>query len=228
MNRIQDSAGISSYIISYVRRNVQLLFILTIPFLISNHQLIMGQTMQHTKDNKHTQVATFGAGCFWCVEAVFSRVKGVEDVKSGYSGGHVKNPSYREVCTGRTGHAEVCQIHYDPDEISYLELLEVFWQTHDPTTLNRQGNDTGTQYRSVIFYHDEEQERMAVEMKKRLDAEKIWMNPIVTEIAAFEVFYPAEDYHDDYYENNKSQPYCNFVITPKIKKFEKTFKDYIR
>jgi peptide-methionine (S)-S-oxide reductase len=183
--------------------------------------------MKQKEGTADFETATFGAGCFWCVEAVFSRVKGVSEVKSGYSGGNVKNPTYKEVCSGNTGHAEVCQLSYDPGKIGYLELLEIFWKTHDPTTLNRQGNDIGTQYRSVIFYHNDNQRKKAEEMKSRLNKEGIWPNPIVTEIRAFEVFYPAEDYHDDYYENNPSQPYCSFVITPKIEKFEKTFKDYL-
>ncbi|MBN1414036.1 MAG: peptide-methionine (S)-S-oxide reductase MsrA [Bacteroidales bacterium] len=171
--------------------------------------------------------ATFGAGCYWCVEAIFQRLEGVISVVSGFSGGHVKNPSYREVCTGITGHAEVCQITFDPSIISYVELLEVFWKTHDPTTLNRQGNDVGTQYRSAIFYHTKEQQRLALEMKKELDAAQIWNDSIVTEIVPFNVFYRAKDYHQDYYNQNKSQPYCTFVITPKIEKFEKVFKDKI-
>lgn len=196
-------------------------------FFITDNITLNAQTMNE-KSQSEMEMATFGAGCFWCVEAIFERVKGVTHVRSGYSGGTVKNPSYREVCTGRTGHAEVCQISYDPDVISYLELLEIFWQTHNPTTLNRQGNDVGTQYRSVIFYHNEQQEKMAKEMKSRLDAEKIWDDPIVTEIVPFEVFYPAEDYHEDYYSKNPAQPYCNFVITPKVEKFEKAFREYLR
>ena len=178
--------------------------------------------------SSNTEVATFGAGCFWCVEAIFSRVDGVLDIKSGYSGGNVKNPSYKEVCTGKTGHAEICKITFDPLKVSYLNLLEIYWKTHDPTTLNRQGNDVGTQYRSVIFYHNEEQKKIATEMKDQLNQEGIWNDPIVTEIVPFEAFYPAEGYHDDYYENNPNQPYCSFVITPKVEKFEKTFRDYLK
>lgn len=199
-----------------------LIFILVFAFSDTN-----AQTMK-TRAVTNTELATFGAGCFWCVEAIFSRVEGVLDVKSGYSGGHIKNPSYKEVCTGKTGYAEVCQLTYDSSKISYLELLEIFWKTHNPTTLNRQGNDVGTQYRSVVFYHTEEQKELATEMKAKLDSEGIWDDPIVTEIVPFKAFYPAEDYHDDYYENNPSQPYCSFVITPKLEKFEKTFKDYIK
>lgn len=183
--------------------------------------------MENNKKN-HVETATFGEGCFWCVEAIFSRIDGVIEVKSGYSGGHVRNPTYKEVCTGTTGHAEVCQIKYNPEKVCYADLLEVFWETHDPTTLNRQGNDIGTQYRSVIFYHNEEQKNLAEEMKKRLDAEKIWDKPIVTEIVEYEAFYEAEDYHDDYFKNNPNQPYCTFVIAPKIQKFEKSFHDLLR
>ena len=169
--------------------------------------------------------ATFGAGCYWCVEAIYQRVNGVVSVESGFSGGHVINPSYKEVCTGSTGHAEVCQIQFNPQVISYIELLEVFWKTHDPTTLNRQGNDVGTQYRSAVFYHNQRQKELAMEMKEKLNAEKIWEDPIVTEIVPFESFYKAEEYHQDYYNQNASQPYCRFVITPKVEKFEKVFRD---
>jgi peptide-methionine (S)-S-oxide reductase len=172
--------------------------------------------------------ATFGAGCYWCVEAIFQRLNGVISVESGFSGGHIKNPSYREVCTGKTGHAEVCQIRYDPQVIGYDELLEVFWKTHDPTTLNRQGNDTGTQYRSVIFYHNDQQRILATKFKEKLDKARIWNDPIVTEIVPFETFYEAEKKHQDYYNQNASQPYCTFVITPKIEKFEKIFQDKIK
>ncbi len=175
----------------------------------------------------HTETATFGAGCYWCVEAIFQRLIGVIAVESGFSGGHVRNPTYKEVCTGTTGHAEVCNIIFDPSVISYVELLEVFWKTHDPTTLNRQGNDMGTQYRSAIFFHNEQQHQLALEMKEKLEKAKIWADPIVTEIVAFEVFYRAEDFHQDYYHENASQPYCRFVITPKVEKFEKIFKEKI-
>ncbi|MBL7903019.1 MAG: peptide-methionine (S)-S-oxide reductase MsrA [Bacteroidia bacterium] len=171
---------------------------------------------------------TFGAGCFWCVEAVFQRLKGVQSVKSGYSGGSVKNPSYKEVCNGTTGHAEVCQVVYNKEEISFEELLEVFWKTHDPTTLNRQGNDFGTQYRSVIFYHSEEQKTIAEKYKNKLNEVKAYENPVITEITAFTNFYPAEDYHQNYFNANGSEPYCKFVIQPKLEKFEKVFKDKIK
>ena len=175
-----------------------------------------------------TDTATFGAGCYWCVEAIFQRLNGVISVESGFSGGHIKNPSYREVCTGTTGHAEVCQITFDPNVIGYDELLEVFWKTHDPTTLNRQGNDSGTQYRSVILYHNDQQRIRASQYKEKLEKAGIWNDPIVTEIVPFVAFYKAEDYHQDYYNQNASKPYCTFVITPKIEKFEKVFHDKIK
>lgn len=177
---------------------------------------------------KNLETITLGAGCFWCVEAVFQQLKGVYSVESGYSGGHVKNPSYQEVCTGTTGHAEVCQITYDPSEISFTEILEVFWKTHDPTTLNRQGGDIGTQYRSSVFYHHDEQRKLAEEMKSRINAAGIWNSPVVTEILPFTVFYKAEDYHQEYYFQNASQPYCSAVITPKIEKFRKVFADKLK
>lgn len=175
-----------------------------------------------------TDTATFGTGCFWCTEAVFQELKGVYKVTSGYSGGTVKNPSYEDVCTGTTGHAECLQIIYDPKVISFDELLEVFWESHDPTTLNRQGNDAGTQYRSVIFYHDEEQKKKAEEYKIKLDKSGAYSNPIVTEITPFSHFYAAENYHQDYYRLHGSQPYCTFVIRPKVEKFEKVFKTKLK
>ena len=172
--------------------------------------------------------ATFGAGCFWCVEAVFQRIEGVESVVSGFSGGHVKNPAYREVVTGRTGHAEVIQITFDPDVVSFDTLLEVFFKTHDPTTLNRQGHDVGTHYRSAIFYHNEEQRAAAEQIKAALEAEGIWQDPIVTEITPFEAFYPAEDYHTNYFNQNQEQPYCAYVIQPKIEKLHAVFADRLK
>jgi len=177
---------------------------------------------------KKMELATFGSGCFWCTEAIFEKVKGVESVVSGYSGGKVKNPTYREVCTGNTGHAEVVQLIYNPEIIAYKELLEIFWKMHDPTTLNRQGADVGTQYRSVIFYHTDEQKKTAETYKKKLDEANIFKKPIVTEITPFASFYKADDYHQEYYENNKFQPYCSFVITPKMEKFKKVFKDKLK
>ncbi len=168
--------------------------------------------------------ATFGSGCFWCSEAVFQRLEGVQSVKSGYSGGHLENPTYKQICEGTTGHAEVIQVEFDENKISFTDLLEVFWKTHDPTTLNRQGNDVGTQYRSVIFYHDDSQKSEALSYKKQLDDSGAWKDPIVTEISPLGKFYPAEDYHQNYFNENGSQPYCSFVIAPKIQKFQKEFK----
>lgn len=174
------------------------------------------------------ETTTLGSGCFWCTEAVFQQLKGVSSVVSGYSGGSVENPSYNQVTTGRTGHAEVCQIQFDPDQISYEELLDVFFHTHDPTTLNRQGNDVGTQYRSVIFYHNDEQRVIAERVKKELDESGTWKNPIVTDIVPYEKFYRAEDYHQNYFRNNQNEGYCRVVIAPKLKKFEKVFKLKLR
>jgi len=187
-----------------------------------------GKAMGEEKDGGRLKSATFAAGCFWCVEAVFERLAGVEDVVSGYCGGHVDNPTYEQVCTGTTGHAEACRITYDPGKISYEELLEVFWKTHDPTTKDRQGNDVGPQYRSVIFYHDEEQRKLAQAYKARLEAERIWDRPIVTEIVPAGRFWPAEDYHQDYYARNPDRGYCSLVITPKIEKFRKIFRDKLK
>ncbi len=174
------------------------------------------------------QTTTLGAGCFWCVEAVFTELKGVKSVTSGFSGGHIKNPSYREVCNETTGHAEVAQIVFDPSEISFDELLEVFWKTHDPTTLNAQGADRGSQYRSVIFYHNEEQKQKAEAYKEKLDESGAYDKPIVTEISPFTVFYKAENYHQDYFANNAEDSYCQFVIQPKLEKFRKVFKEKLK
>lgn len=168
-----------------------------------------------------SEVATLGGGCFWCLEAVYQELRGVEKVESGYSGGEVPNPTYREVCSETTGHAEVVQVTFDPDVVSYRDILEVYFTIHDPTTLNRQGADVGTQYRSVIFYHDEEQRRVAEAVISELEAEGIWNNPIVTEVAPFDEFYVAEDYHQDYFRNNGFQPYCQVIIAPKVAKFRK-------
>lgn len=173
------------------------------------------------KDN--LAIATFGNGCFWCTEAIFQQLKGVETVLPGYTGGTVKNPSYKEVCTGTTGHAEAIQITYDPSVISYRELLDVFFYTHDPTTLNRQGADVGTQYRSAIFYHNQDQQNDAQTIIAQLTAEEVYADPIVTEISAINVFYQAEDYHRNYYNNNKNQGYCRAVINPKLDKFMKKY-----
>ena len=172
--------------------------------------------------------ATFGAGCFWCVEAIFQELDGVESVISGYAGGKIANPTYKEVCSGLTGHAEVAQITYDPAKISFEELLEVFWQTHDPTTLNQQGNDIGSQYRSAIFYHNEEQERLGKQYKEELDKSGAWDNPVITEIVPLTEFYVAEDYHQNYYDLNASQPYCAYLIKPKVEKFRKVFASKLK
>ncbi|HKL33730.1 MAG TPA: peptide-methionine (S)-S-oxide reductase MsrA [Tangfeifania sp.] len=177
---------------------------------------------------KELKKATLGGGCFWCTEAVYKELKGVVDVVPGYSGGSIKNPAYREVCTGRTGHAEVVQISYNPEVVSYKEILEVFFMTHDPTTLNRQGNDVGTQYRSAVFYHDEYQKETAEEVIRYFEKENIYNQPIVTEVAPFETFYKAEDYHKDYFERNEDQPYCQFIVAPKVAKFKKIFKNKIK
>jgi peptide-methionine (S)-S-oxide reductase len=175
--------------------------------------------------NKNEELVTFGSGCFWCVEAVFQNLKGVLKVESGYSNGHLPNPTYKEICMGQTGHAEVVQITYNPEIISFEELLEVFWKTHDPTTLNRQGADVGTQYRSGVFYHTESQRNIAQQWKDRLNAEKVFPNPIVTEITPVGIFYKAEAYHQNYFNQNGYEPYCQIVIKPKIEKFEKVFKE---
>lgn len=172
--------------------------------------------------------ATFGTGCFWCTEAIFQRLKGVEKVTSGYAGGTVLNPTYEEVCSGTTGYAESCQILFDPAVISYDELLKVFWETHDPTTLNRQGNDVGTQYRSVIFYHNEEQKEKAEKYKAALQKSGAWDKPIVTAVEPYTNFFSAERYHQNYYNNNPRQMYCQYVIRPKLEKFEKVFKDMLK
>lgn len=172
--------------------------------------------------------AIFAAGCFWCTEAVFERIDGVTKVVSGYSGGHIKNPTYEQVCDKNTGHAECIRIEYNPQKISYDELLEIFWKTHDPTTLNQQGNDKGPQYRSVIFYLDEEQKQKAEMYKELLNKEKAYEKPVITAIERFRNFYPAEDYHQNYYNNNSEQMYCRFVIQPKIEKLEKVFTTKLR
>lgn len=186
------------------------------------------QTSTPAKMNNDLQLATFGAGCFWCTEAVFLNVQGVTKVESGYSNGTVKNPTYREVCTGLTGHAEVTQITFDPKQVTFEELLEVFWNTHDPTTLNRQGADEGTQYRSAVFYHNDEQKKLAEAYKKQLDESKVFRNPIVTEISPLKSFYKAEDYHQNYYALNPNQGYCQYVIRPKVEKFKKQFASKLK
>lgn len=174
------------------------------------------------------KVATLGGGCFWCIEAVFLKIKGVEKVVSGYSGGSVPNPTYEEVCNRKTGHAEVCQITYNSNIISFRELLDVFWKIHDPTTPNRQGNDIGPQYRSVIFYHNEKQKKIAEEMKQELEVSGNWENSIITEISPLNKFYSAEAYHQNYYSNNQNQGYCVYIIRPKLEKVKKYFYDKLK
>ena len=168
-----------------------------------------------------TEIATLGGGCFWCVEAVYQRVQGIESVKPGYAGGHTRNPTYKEICTGKTGHAEVAQIFFNNNKISYKQILNIFWQAHDPTTLNRQGNDVGTQYRSVIFFHNDEQKMIAEKSLKEAEKSGYWENSIVTEITKLNNYTDAEDYHDNYYDNNPNQPYCLFVIKPKLNKLQR-------
>ena len=186
------------------------------------------QGMTNLESNPGLQVATFANGCFWCTEAIFQNVDGVEKVVSGYMGGKVKNPTYKEVCTGQTGHAEVIQLTYDPKKVTYDELLEIFWKTHDPTTLNRQGADVGTQYRSAVFYHNDEQKQLAEKYKKELTEAEAFDQPIVTEITPASVFYKAEDYHQNYYNLNGDAPYCAMVIQPKVEKFKKVFKEKLK
>ncbi len=174
-------------------------------------------------DSENLKEATFGAGCFWCVEACFADLEGVVSVTPGYSGGERKNPTYEQVCSGGTGHAEIARIVYDETKITFDELLEAFWYVHDPTTLNRQGNDIGTQYRSVIFYHDENQKDLATQYKEKLDKEGVWRDPIITEISPLKNYYPAEAYHNDYYAKNPENAYCQAVVRPKVEKFRKVF-----
>ncbi len=185
-------------------------------------------TITASDNSKKVDTATFGAGCFWCTEAQFQQLEGVEKVESGYAGGHVDNPTYKQVCSGNTGHAEVTNIYYDPSKISFDELLAAFWVAHDPTTLNRQGNDVGTQYRSVVFYHNEEQRQKTEDYKKKLNQEKAYSSDVVTEISPFTKFYKAEDYHQNYYNENSNQGYCMMVIRPKMEKFEKVFKGKLK
>jgi peptide-methionine (S)-S-oxide reductase len=177
---------------------------------------------------KEIETATLGGGCFWCTEAIYKELDGVISVTPGFSGGHTKNPSYKEVCTGTTGHAEVVQIEFDPAKVSFAGILEVFFKVHDPTTLNRQGEDVGAQYRSAIFYHSEEQKQTAERIIGELNREKVYDHPVVTEVTKFEAFYPAEDYHKDYFARNPQNPYCSIVIAPKVEKFEKIFKNKLK
>ncbi len=216
MNKIIMSIVFSSFLIS-CNQNVK-----------KSNLSAQETKLENTQTNSIMDTATFGAGCFWCLEAQFQMLDGVQSVSSGFSGGTVKNPAYREVCNGTTGHAEVCQIIYNPSKISYDELLAAFWQSHDPTQLNRQGNDVGTQYRSVIYYHNEEQKTLAENYKKQLNASGAWTKPIVTEISPVGPFYKAEDYHQNYFNQNGSESYCQFVIQPKVEKFRKVFKDKLK
>lgn len=188
----------------------------------------MSQGNNNTQVPEGRTVATLAGGCFWCLEAVYEQLQGVEQVVSGYAGGHVTNPTYQQVCTGSTGHAEVVQIVYDPQEVSFQELLEVFFTIHDPTTLNRQGADVGTQYRSAIFYHDQEQKEIAEQVIQDFEAREVWDDPIVTEVTALDKFYEAEPYHQEYYRNNPNQGYCRVVIAPKVAKFRKQYLDRLK
>lgn len=181
-----------------------------------------------TNSDHPIQTATLGNGCFWCTEAIFQQVEGVVSVTSGYSGGHTDNPDYKSVCTGETGHAECLEIRFDESVLPFEKLLEIFWETHDPTTLNRQGNDTGTQYRSVIFFHNDQQKQIAEKYIRQLNQSGIFANPVVTTLEPFKVFYPAEKYHQDYYLLNKNAPYCQFVVKPKVEKFRKEFGEIIK
>ncbi len=192
--------------------------------------LIIATIAMNTNQGKENtyETATLGGGCFWCTEAVYKEMKGVVKVVPGYSGGHIKNPAYREVTTGRTGHAEVVQITFDPQVASFSDILEVFFMTHDPTTLNRQGNDVGTQYRSAVFYHNEDQKQTAEKVIELFEKENVYDDPIVTEVTPFDVFYLAEDYHHNYFARNKNQPYCQFVVAPKVEKFKKVFKEKLK
>ena len=184
--------------------------------------------MNNTENSSILEVATLGGGCFWCMEAVYNQLKGIKKIDSGYSGGSIINPTYGQVSTGQTGHAEVVQLLYDPNVISYNEILKIFFTTHDPTTLNRQGADQGTQYRSVIFYHNEEQKKIAEQVINELNTEEFFNTPIVTKVEPFEVFYPAEDYHKNYFQKHPEQPYCQIVISPKVTKLRKKFSDKLK
>jgi peptide-methionine (S)-S-oxide reductase len=195
---------------------------------MSNNDNKFSSTSTNNKNNKDVEIATIANGCFWCTEAIFSRVKGIKSVIPGYSGGTASNPSYEQVCTGKTGHAEAIQIKFDPRIITFEKILNIFWHTHDPTTLNRQGNDAGTQYRSAIFYHDENQKKAAEKLKNELAEEGVFKDRIVTEITPFSNFYAAENYHKDYYENNRNAPYCSYVIDPKIEKLLLKYSDEIK
>src|SRR5271169_3917138 len=207
---------------------VPLLVMIVVSCAQQEKQSLPQQPEQQTMSSTSLDTATLAMGCFWCTEAIFQNLKGVQSVVSGYAGGTIKNPSYEDVCTGTTGHAEASQITYDQKQVSFDDLLKVFWRMHDPTTLNQQGDDVGTQYRSAIFYHNEEQKKIAEQYKKELDSAGIYSSPIVTEITPFTTFYKAEDYHQNYYNQHGNQPYCRLVIQPKVEKFEKIFKDKLK
>lgn len=215
-------------ILSKIMKNLLILSLAMLTFSCqAQTKKKVNETQKISMEGK--ELATFGAGCFWCVEAVFQRLEGVEKVESGYAGGTVENPTYKQVCTGSTNHAEVLRIVFDPKKITFDELLEVFWKIHDPTTLNRQGEDVGTQYRSVVFYHNDKQKELAEKYKAALDAEGAFSKPIVTEISPLTNYYPAEDYHQNYFnENGNSNPYCSIVVRPKVEKFEKVFKNKLK
>ena len=211
-----------------MKLNSKTLILLQIFFFVSLSNITYSQNKANSKSIMNKEIATFGSGCFWCTEAIFERVDGVKTVEPGFAGGTTKNPTYKEVVSGETGHAEVTQITFNPEKISYEDLLEIFWQTHDPTTLNRQGADYGTQYRSAIFCSDDTQKQIATKYLDKLSNAGIWDDPIVTEIQMLDTFYPAESYHKDYYERNPYSQYCNVVITPKVEKFEKVFSDKLK
>jgi len=212
-----------------VNRQLGLTTLWVLSILITGN--LYGQKNKQEKKMKNqagVEIATFGSGCFWCTEAIFLNVDGVTKVESGYTGGKVKNPTYKEICSGLTGHAEVIQLTFDPQKVSYDQLLEIFWQTHDPTTPNQQGADIGTQYRSVIYYHNDDQKKSAEFYKSRLEEEGAFQKPIVTEISSATTFYKAEDYHQNYYNLNNNAPYCTYVIQPKLEKFKKAFQGMLK
>src|SRR6478736_1771886 len=209
-------------------RKIKLMLVLFVALITTANAQKKTSPAMSDKAKKGLSVATFGAGCFWCTEAVFLSVKGVESVESGYMGGTVENPTYAQVSTGDTGHAEVTQIFFDPKVVTYENLLEFFWNTHDPTTLNKQGADEGTQYRSAVFFHSDEQKQIAEAYKKQLTASHVFKNPIVTEITPASVFYKAEDYHQNYFALNPNQGYCQYVIRPKVEKFKKQYESKLK
>lgn len=217
--------------ISNIRNMLIISLSATIAFLSCNNReaiFINPDTLNNKNMTSNTDTATFGAGCFWCVEAVFQQLDGVLKVTSGYSGGHIANPTYEQVCSKTSGHVEVTQIVYDPAKISFDELLEVFWKTHDPTTPDQQGNDCGPQYRSVVFYHNEQQKELAEKYKQELNESHVWTNPVITTVEPLTNFYAAENYHQNYFNANSQQPYCRYVIQPKVEKFQKVFKNRLR